>query len=281
MDLTDVLKITKWEEGTEDGLKDDNKKSKSFGIVNFIKKLFGVKEQTDAFPSQYGVSKTDEERVENLLAQAEEWSNLGLEFERTMKMDGQSTTWIIEKTGLFSTKFKHVMASRNRTIIETSDDYERFTNVAETTGIFYFLEGLYWRLSAHECSGNIELSNALINSDIKSIAVQAELCGPKIQKNRIGLNSNTLYIFNLIIKTNKGVYKFDPHKVLSVELPNIKLVPNLGKTKIGKNIQWFYDDVSQFKYPTDGLAEGVVYRNYERGISFKCVNPDYLIKNNA
>lgn len=281
MDLTDVLKITKWEEGTEDGLKDDNKKSKSFGIVNFIKKLFGVKEQTDAFPSQYGVSKTDEERVENLLAQAEEWSNLGLEFERTMKMDGQSTTWIIEKIGLFSTKFKHVMASRNRTIIESSDDYERFTNVAETTGIFYFLEGLYWRLSAHECGGNIELSNALINSDIKSIAVQAELCGPKIQKNRIGLNSNTLYIFNLIIKTNKGVYKFNPHKVMSVELPNIKLVPDLGKTKIDKNIQWFYDDVSQFKYPTNGLAEGAVYRNYERGISFKCVNPDYLIKNNA
>lgn len=282
MDLTDVLKITKWEEGTEDGLKDNKKeKAKSFGIVNFIKKLFGVKEQTDAFPSQYGVSKTDEERVENLLAQAGEWSNLGLEFERTMKMDGQSTTWIIEKTGLFSTKFKHVMASRNRTIIETSDDYERFTNVAKTTGIFSLLEGLYWLLSANDFGGNLGLATALINSDIKSIAVQAELCGPKIQKNRIGLDSNTLYIFNLIIKTNKGVHKFDPHKVLSVELPNIKLVPNLGKTKIGKNIQWFYDDVSQFKYPTDGLAEGVVYRNYERGISFKCVNPDYLIKNNA
>lgn len=281
MDLTDVLKITKWEEGTEDGLK-DNKKDKSFGIVNFIKKLFGVKEQTDAFPSQYGVSKTDEERVENLLAQAEEWSNLGIEFDRTMKMDGQSTTWIIEKTGLFSlTNFKYVMASRNRTIIESSDDYERFNNVAKTTGIFAFLQGLYLLLSANDFGGNNELAKVLIDSDIKSIAVQAELCGPKIQKNRIGLKSDTLYIFNLIIKTNKGVYKFNPHKVISVDLPNIKLVPDLGKTKIGKNIQWFYDDVSQFKYTTNGFAEGVVYRNYERGISFKCVNPDYLIKNNA
>lgn len=280
MDLTDILKITKWEEETEDGL-NDNKKDKSFRILTLSRKFLALKKRTNMFPSQYGVSKTDEERVENLLVQTEEWSNLGLEFERTMKMDGQSTTWIIEKTGLFKTKFKHIMASRNHTISESYNDYERFTNVAKTTGIFSFLEGLYWTLSAHEYFGNIELAKTLINSDIKSIAVQAELCGPKIQKNRIGLQSDTLYIFNFIIKTNKGIYKFNPHEVLTVDLPNLKLVPNLGKTKIGKNIQWFYDDVNQFKYPNDRFAEGVVYRNYKRGISFKCVNPNYLIKNNA
>ena len=39
------------------------------------------------------------------------------------------------------------------------------------------------------------------------------------------------------LKVGKIVAEFDPHKVLSVELPNIKLVPNLGKTKIGKNRQ--------------------------------------------
>ena len=199
-------------------------------------------------------------------------------------MDGQSTTWVIEPRGFFSLKFKRTMASRNRSIIETSEDHERFTDVAKTTGIFGMLEGLYWRLDAGEYRGNIKLAKDLINSKIKSIAVQAELCGPKIQKNRIGLTSNRLYIFNLIIKTNNGVFKYNPHEVLdnaTYSSAPIQLVPDLGKTKIGKNIQWFYNDVAQFKYPTEKPAEGVVYRNYERGISFKCVNPDYLIKNNA
>ena len=62
---------------------------------------------------------------------------------------------------------------------------------------------------------------------------------------------------------------------------NIKTVPILAyymdlKPTIQENID--YSKGMSKIYPT--LREGVVLRNYNKNISFKIINPEYLLKNN-
>jgi hypothetical protein len=59
----------------------------------------------------------------------------------------------------------------------------------------------------------------------------------------------------------------------------LECVPYLGETVLPENIDELRK-MSYGYYNGDGkhLREGIVLRNYDKNISFKCVNPDYLLK---
>ena len=105
------------------------------------------------------------------------------------------------------------------------------------------------------------------------VAIQGEQCGPKIQSNRIGLTENKLYVFNIKYKiANDPITKSinpEVYKKYMYDFSNLETVPYLGNELLpddfDKDSFGYYDESKKL------LREGVVYRNYEHGISFKAV----------
>ena len=280
VDLTDVLGIEKWE--PKEQTPHFKKSKKTF--FEWLKGLF-VKPEDTSFPTDL-VDKTDETRVENIIdEEIHRWADEKILFTRSIKMDGSSTTWILKKK-LFG--FKKIMCSRNCRITKEADSYERYVDIRDKSKIFEVLETLY---------DLVDLSRIGLDEDDKTkidfVCIQAELCGPGIQGNRAKLEHDSLFAFNFIVQTKKKKYKLSPkifHYV--IDLPNndyLFIAPVLPAIYLPKTIDEFYkdcvvyyDNVRNNREPVEELkllGEGIVYRNYSNDISFKCVNPDYLIKN--
>jgi RNA ligase (TIGR02306 family) len=109
------------------------------------------------------LSKTDEMRVQSVPTVLDELR--GLPYVATLKCDGTSATFCIDpRDGEFHA------CGRNFSIREG--------------------DSLYWRI-ARKC----DLETVLRRSS--NFAVQGEICGPGIQKNRLGLKELTLFAFNV------------------------------------------------------------------------------------
>lgn len=113
-----------------------------------------------AFPGV--VPKTDEERVQSAPGVLDELR--GRAYVATLKCDGTSATFVIDPEGEF-----HV-CGRNYSIAEG--------------------ENAFWRVAR-----TFELERILRRTP--HLAVQGELCGPGIQKNRLGLTEPGLFVFNV------------------------------------------------------------------------------------
>lgn len=139
-----------------------------------------------------------------------------------------------------------------------------------------------WRI-AHEYKIEEKLrpSNFLAYLDTigvsHNIALQMEICGPKIQGNPLGLKKYEPRLFS--------VYDIDKHEYLSFELQrgvaNILDIPHIEVAEIGDNFQ--YDDeqlriLAEGTYLNGKQREGVVIRPVierrvgNRRLSFKVIN---------
>jgi RNA ligase (TIGR02306 family) len=117
--------------------------------------------QAGKFPS-YIISKTDEERIQNHKALLDEMR--GLECYSSVKVDGTSGTFLKNDEKTF-------VCSRNNAM---QDDGE---NVYSYIFRKYALDKVFEKYP--------------------NVAIQGEIAGPKIQKNRLKLKEPTLFIFNL------------------------------------------------------------------------------------
>lgn len=289
-ELTKPLSVDKWEPSDNESKTETKPKFKN--KIQYLKwKLFSrfKKEESSEFPS-FICEKTDETRVENLLPEVEKYFNDRTLFDKTVKMDGQSTTWAIsiEKSWIWN-KTVEYMCTRNRRITRESDEFQKFKDISEKTRVFESVRKLVNLFEYSEA----ERKRFGIKGHVKSCAIQAELCGPNIQKNRAKLKDKRLFAFNIIVNTDNGErHKIDPRLVerhFTVE-GKLETVPYIGRSALkGKGINDFYADCVVYYDGINGqpsnkenvnniLGEGVVYRNYDMGISFKCVNPNYLIE---
>lgn len=112
--------------------------------------------------------------------------------------------------------------------------------------------------------------------DHNRIVLQGEIIGTGIQGNKYKVDGYDFYAFNLIID-GKKINTEEMTNVLA--LYEIKSVPIVGKNmKLKDTVQ---DMVEYAKGKSVLLSsqkrEGVVVRNYERNISFKVINPDFLL----
>lgn len=117
----------------------------------------------------------------------------------------------------------------------------------------------FWKMARKY---NIEnaLRNAFPNMDI---AIQGEVVGPGIQKNKLGLKELELHVFNIfeIVKRHYLDYKNIVEFCVPANIPMVSLI-NEGSA-FGYTLEELVKLANEQKYLTGGPAEGIVIRPKE------------------
>lgn len=111
----------------------------------------------------------------------------------------------------------------------------------------------------------------------RSIAIQGEICGPGINKNREKLDETEFFVYSMWdIPTQKYI---DPRKVQALaDKLGLKHVPVLGYVKI-RDIASSHNDLRKLADKRPG--EGLVYKCVRDGRSFKVHSPAYKVLHNC
>ena len=221
--------------------------------------FFGKKKDNPlTFPTQFQfIHKTDEERCENLPQVIGYKDPLIV----TEKLDGTSSTYIMEKKG--HNKYEFYVLSRN---VRQQDENQQT----------YHDHNIYWDMAFKYDIEN-KLKKYLEENNLDYVCIQGESVG-SVQGNPLQLSEDDLYVFNFI-RSDKGRIPSNEGKLI-VEEMGMKWVPILDLA--------FYmpDDMEEFKVMADGKSvvnpkvdrEGIVLRDPKTDFSFKNVSRKYLLK---
>jgi len=265
-DVTDILGVTKYDPQAEferaEALKlagiHKNRMDKFLKRYAWYRNLIFRPTKT-AFPSF--IRKTDEDRIQLFPNACEQWKEIP--FTVTEKIDGQSATYFCvpnPRKGIFRKEWLFGVCSRNFQLLK--EDNSSYWTVAKQ-------EGLKEKLIAYAKEWGC------------GIIVQGEIIGSKIQGNKYAISGYQLYVFNIAeyYRGEKTVFHQLPQQILCQKF-NLNTVPIVANSlylpSTIQEIVLFAKGNSVLK--TDVLREGVVMRNYERNVSFKAINPDFLIK---
>lgn len=204
------------------------------------------------FPSF--MPKTDETRVQVLQKSLDKY--LGSLCYVAEKLDGSSVTYFC-KDGVFG------VCSRNLEL-ERDEANSMWKFVIET---------------------NLEEKLLALN---KNICIQGEIIGEGIQKNKYKIKGQTIYFFNVFDIDAYRYFNIDELKALMVNL-NLKHVPILEENyELSNNIdELILKSKLKSTLNKEAIAEGIVIRpmtetidkyNLQGRVSFKVINPDFLIK---
>lgn len=220
--------------------------------------FFGKKrDKKNGWPSW--VVKTDEERVENMpfvLKGKTPWV-------ATEKIDGTSTTFTM-KRGKFG-KFDFYVCSRN-VVFDKPDkqcfyDSNVYLEMAEKYDVENVLKDLLKR-----------------NPNWDWVTLQGETYGAGIQKRDYGLKEHRFAGFNLITSVDG---RFDTVRAARLmQNYDIPWVPVLDENYVLPDT---IEELRAFSHSEpsriDGvIKEGIVFRALDGGKSFKCVDPEFLMK---
>lgn len=214
--------------------------------------LLGLVRST--FPTQY-LSKTDEIRVQSELGVLDEIKDKP--FYITVKLDGTSATYI--------------------KIVQ--DDQKDFY-VCSRNMAFKECDNVYWKIAQ-----KYNLENVLLDN----YAVQGEIVGPGIAKNRLGLKELDFFIFN-VYNVKEQRYLNGMEAMLWCKAFGLKFVPIAFGTHDPKPEFFTLENLlERAKGTYDGTnnrREGIVIRPMEEcysrvlkgRLSFKVINNDFLLK---
>lgn len=269
-DLTEKLGITKYLTQSEqfelqqqkDKIKLEKSKLKKFLMrYSWFRKLFLSNKQKSGFP--YWVSKTDEERVQNIPQVLEQFKNEIVYI--TEKIDYQSGTWTSKSIPKFNgllgrifplKKVLFVVASRNLT---TNDK-----------------NSLYWQIAKKY---NLES----ICQKYPGIIIQGEQGNSKVQGNKYELKEPKMWVFNIIMPNGNFLNPIEIEEFcLKHNLESVPLLEKIPLNRLGNTV----DDVINYSKGTSKInpkiqREGVVVRCIKDGkkiLSFKAINPNFLLK---
>jgi hypothetical protein len=254
-DVTDILGIKKYDpEGDKERQlltqKADNSKNP---IVKFLMRFKWfrkryIKPKKGGFPSW--IVKTDEERIQNKTTMFNIEKEAGTEFTVTEKIDGQSVTYFLEKVGR---KYNFGVCSRN--IYLKKPDNSSYWTIAKQLDIENVLKSI---IGKHN-----------------RIVLQGEIIGEGIQGNKYKIKGYDFYAFNLI---------YPDHKTCSQEIfytlhdCGIKTVPILDSNfKLRNCISEMVDCAKGDSVLLTRKREGIVVRANNKDISFKVINPEFLL----
>jgi len=204
------------------------------------------------------IKKTDEERIQRIPNICEK--EKGTKFVATEKLDGQSATYSLLKLKKrfwhFKQQYQFIVCSRNIHLKSPNNSS-------------------YWTIAKQLDIENI-LKQLIFDTD-EYVTLQGEIIGEGIQNNKYKINGYDFYAFNLIHSYTGQ----DHHATMEYDLNqhNIKCVPLVSDSFILK------EDISKSVEASKGKSllqkihrEGLVLRNYQKGISFKIINPDFLLQ---
>jgi len=136
-------------------------------------------------------------------------------------------------------------------------------------------DGLYWKI-AHRYHIDEWLKDGY--------ALQCEICGPGIQKNRLELEEHDAFLFSVYdIKKGKYIYPFNWEVYVNPDVV-IHFPPQVPELYLDVNSFFDYSleqllEMAKGKYiGTNNNQEGIVVRSLDQTISFKVVNNEYLLK---
>lgn len=189
--------------------------------------------------------KTDEERIQNLQSKYENFKQH--KFYVTEKLDGISCTMYLNN-GEFG------VCSKNLDFIENENN-------------------IYWKVA-----NQLDIKNKLSTLN-RNVAIQGEIIGEGIQKNKYKLNEQKLFIFNMFDIDNYKFYAYS-EMMYYLEKLNLHNVPVLDTSYTLPN------SINDLLLRANGnsfinintLREGLVIRSLDRTISFKVISNNFLIK---
>lgn len=264
-DVTDNLQITKYLSPAE---RDEIKKieanhsriSKFMRRYSWYSKLFLSRKQKEGFP--FWVSKTDEERIQNIPHVLEQFKDKDVYV--TEKIDYQSVTFtgkMVSNTtpiiGKFlPNKYQFIVCSRNLTTTDKNS--------------------LYWKIAQKY---NIEQ----ILRENPTLTIQGEQGNTNVQGNKYGIKEPTMWVFNIIDHEKNYHFTYSQIVVFCRKycLEYVPLLKSGKLSELGSTVK----DLVEFSKGKSTLSdiprEGVVVRCIENGkklLSFKVINPDFLLK---
>jgi len=225
--------------------------SETLGITHYEKPIpVSMQGMIRAGMLPFGLSKTDEERYQNVPGVIEEFQ--GKDVYITTKIDGTSSTYAM-KDGDF-----HVCGRK----VDYKDD----------------VENVYWKIAK-----KYSLAEKLQGYNI---CIRGEIAGPGLQKNRLGLKDHELFVFDIVNLDTLRNLDYDEVVYWCVKLglqtPALEYRGEFNFTldALKAMSEGLYKD-------TKNLKEGIVIRTTEeqysqvlRGrSSFKVVSDSFLIKN--
>jgi hypothetical protein len=274
-DVTDKLGVTKYltpseREEEKKVIRNKSKLQKFMMRYSWWRRLFLSRSKKESFP--FWVAKTDEERIQNIPQVLDQFKDKDVYV--TEKIDYQSGTWTgkmidnpIPIIGKFlPKKYQFVVCSRN------------LTNTDKNS--------LYWKIAEKY---NLEQ----ILRENPTLTIQGEQGDTKVQGNKYGLKEPKMWVFN-IIDHEKGYFYNLQEIVTFCRKYNLEHVPIITLTTngemnfavdklsyLGNSVQ----DIVEFSKGKSTVAdiprEGIVVRCIENGqklLSFKAINPDFLLK---
>lgn len=218
--------------------------------------LFGKKkDKKNGWPSW--VSKTDEERVQNMTWILEDKS----EWIATEKIDGTSTTATYRRTG--RKKHEFYICSRNVVFDKPDKGCYYETNVYTEMAEKYHFEDV--------------LAALVEKYDLEWATLQGETYGAGIQKREYGLKEHDFVGFNLIF-SNRGRLNSVEAKEILAEY-GIPWVPILNEHFVLPDTVEELLAIATDKSVIDGgMREGLVFRSQDGARSFKAVSNEFLLK---
>ena len=203
------------------------------------------------------VSKTDEERVQNMpwiLEDKSEWI-------ATEKVDGTSTTATYKKTG--RRKHEYYICSRNVVFDKPDKNCFYETNVYTEMSEKYHFEEV--------------LADIVEKYNLEWATLQGETYGAGIQKREYGLKGHDFCGFNLIFSDRGRLNSVEAKKIM--EEYNIPWVPIINEHFILPDTVEELLKIATDKSAIDGgMREGLVFRSADGTKSFKAVSNEFLMK---
>lgn len=217
--------------------------------------FFGKKK--DSWPAW--VKKTDEERVENMT-----WIlNDKRPFIVTEKIDGTSTTFTMKRGKHFWNKPEFYVCSRN--VVFDKPDKQCFyeTNVYLEMAEKYHMKEVLTKILAE-------------NPQWDWVTIQGETFGHKIQKRDYGMNDVDFRAFNFVTPNGRMNSLFSSRYLHDFGVP---FVPIIEYMQLPDTVAELREMVNNTPSAIDGgMIEGFVIRDFDGDISFKCVDPEFLMR---
>lgn len=209
------------------------------------------------FPSKY-LSMTDEIKIQSIPFLIEEIK--GMNVYSSIKMDGSSATYLNKDTDV------HICSRR----LSLEDNEEN----SENTFVRMFRK--------------YNLREKLLS--LGNFAIQGEVCGPGIQKNRIGLKEHDFFVFDIFDIDNQVYLGLEDMLKFSNDL-GLKTVPILDVFDFNHTLDELLEMAKGNYDGTNNRREGIVIRSVRyttlrslfgetihSRVSFKVLNNDYLLK---
>lgn len=227
-DYAEDLGVRLWEQPISENMK-------SFAIGNYPTHI---------------IPKSDQERIQNLSNELEDYKRENLLFEITEKLDGSSVTYFYNE-GYFG------ICSRNLEVQEIENS--GYNNINKEYCIKEKLEKLN-----------------------KNLALQGEMVGPGIQKNPLKILKLKWFVFDIYDIDNKRFMTSEERtKLLNyLDLPSVPMLVDCYSVK-EETVESLLEKAKGNSYFGNFKREGLVFKSTTlfngQIISFKAINNDYLL----